>query len=116
MPTEFCAGCPDISPFDVPMESPEGSPLALNLYGLVPPVAAIEAEYEPPAIPLARLVVLMTREVGFGGGFPAPDGGAFVTFPHPATKAQLVNRRRYLEFCMVSAPEDLTQKRREGNR
>jgi len=38
--------------------------VALNAYGAVPPVAAIEAVYAPPAVPLERLVVLMLRAVG----------------------------------------------------
>jgi len=32
-----------MEPLDEPMESPEGSPLALKTYGEVPPVTEIEA-------------------------------------------------------------------------
>lgn len=53
-----------MEPLDEPMESPEGSPLALKAYGEVPPVAEIEAVYAPPAVPLERLVVVMLKAVG----------------------------------------------------
>jgi len=64
VPTAFCAGVPEIEPLAEPIERPDGSPVALNAYGAVPPVAAIEAVYAPPAVPLERLVVLMLRAVG----------------------------------------------------
>jgi len=64
VPTVFCAGVPEMEPLDEPMESPEGSPLALKTYGEVPPVTEIEAVYAPPAVPLERLVVVMLKAVG----------------------------------------------------
>src|SRR5580700_110839 len=40
VPAALCAGVPVIAPVDALIDRPLGSPLALNAYGVVPPLAA----------------------------------------------------------------------------
>lgn len=61
---------PDIEPVAPAMESPDGNPTALNVYGVVPPVAVMLALYAPPAVPAVRLVVVMLNAVDCAGGLP----------------------------------------------
>jgi len=42
VPAEPCAGVPVIAPVELLIDSPLGRPLALYIYGVVPPVAVIE--------------------------------------------------------------------------
>jgi len=42
----------------------DGSPVALNEYGPVPPVAANVAVYDEPTVPLGRLVAAMFNAAG----------------------------------------------------
>ncbi len=45
-------------------ERVDGRPLALNVYGPVPPVAASGAVYGEPTVPFGRLVVVMLNAAG----------------------------------------------------
>ena len=104
VPTVFCAGVPEMEPVEELMERPEGRPVALKTYGVVPPVAETEAAYAPPAVPLARLLVLMLSAVAGGedGGLPEDEGGVPVMLPQPASSA-VQKRRETLVFCIRAA-------------
>ena len=55
------------------IERPLGRPLADQLYGETPPVAASVAEYAIPTVPAGRVVVEIASGAGAGG-----EGGADV--------------------------------------
>ena len=64
VPTELCAGVPVIAPVEALIESPLGKLLALKVYGVVPPVAAIPPPYVLPAVPSGREVVVIVSVLG----------------------------------------------------
>ena len=51
-------GVPEIAPEEF-MLRPAGSPVAVQVYGAVPPPATIEAEYAAPAKPLGSEAVVI---------------------------------------------------------
>ena len=73
---------------------------------MVPPLAEIDAAYAPPAVPLARLVVVILRAVGWPGGFPEDAGGVRVTLPHPVAKRAVARSTSTSGFCFTAAPCD----------
>jgi len=103
VPTEVSAGVPEMEPLELPMERPEGKPAALNVYGAAPPVAEMDAEYAPPAVPLERLVLVMFSGAGSAGGLPEFDVGVRVALPQPATKSEMATSKD-CGFCMTATP------------
>ena len=86
---------------DVLMDSPEGSPVALKVYGAVPPVAVMVALYAPPAVPLERLEVVMLSGVDCAGGLPElPD--LSTTVPQPARNSAAKKTSIRFGVCIVT--------------
>jgi hypothetical protein len=52
-------GVPVMAPVDESMLRPAGNPVADQVYGVVPPVAATVAEYAVPTVPPGSVVVVM---------------------------------------------------------
>jgi hypothetical protein len=63
VPMELCAGVPVIAPVALLIDKPLGRPVALYVYGVVPPDAATALLYAAPTLPPAREVVVMVRVV-----------------------------------------------------
>jgi hypothetical protein len=69
------AGVPEIRPFDVLTDNPEGRPVALKLVGLLE--ATIWYENAEPTLPEAESALVITGAGGGGGGgpdVPTPSG------------------------------------------
>jgi hypothetical protein len=60
-------------------ERPPGKPLAVQLYGGTPPVAASVAEYAVPTVPPGRVVVEIVS--GAGGGADTAPLNATISMP-----------------------------------
>jgi hypothetical protein len=63
----LCVGVPEIAPEEPSIESPAGSPVALNAYGVVPPEAATTLLYAMPTVPPGSDVVVIVSLVGAAG-------------------------------------------------
>jgi hypothetical protein len=61
VPTALCAGVPVIEPVEVFIERLLGKPVALKMYGVVPPEAVIGVLYATPTVPFGRDVVVIVN-------------------------------------------------------
>lgn len=88
LPAQF-ANVPEITPVELLMATPLGRPVALKVYGDVPPVTVIAVLYAPCAVPSGREVVTMASVL-------AVDA------------AETVRERTAVAACGVGAVESFT--------
>lgn len=92
-------GVPVIVPVEPLIVSPLGRPLALYVYGGVPPEVVTGLLYAVPTIPPGREVVVIVRAPGW-----AVMVGVLLTEPHPARNATATTIRPVPKLRMLVIP------------